>query len=174
MSSKKTTFEAETGAEEAKLAAKTASAVVEEAAEESADVVGDAVAMAEADVKKLQAVSANGYEDLVDLQKDNFEAAVRAGTIVAKGYEAIGKEMMAFTQAALEANLAAVQAVLGAATLREAVDLQRDHLRKTLDEAVAEGGKLGEMSVKLASEAIAPIQARMNATVEHFVKPMAA
>lgn len=174
MSSRKSASQAEVGAEEAKAAATAASAAIEDAAEDAADTVGDAVATAAAEVDEVQVAAARGYDDLVNLQKENFEAAVKAGTIVAKGYEAIGQEMMAFTQTALEANFALAQAVLGAATLRDAVDLQSDHMRKSLDQAVAESGKLRDMSVKLAGEAIAPLQARMSATVERFAKPMAA
>jgi hypothetical protein len=39
---------------------------------------------------------------------------------------------------------------------------------------VAEGTKLGEMSFKVANDAIAPIQARVNVAVEKMAKPIAA
>lgn len=178
MTSKKTVPEAASEAAASETAAPARDSAVGEAVASPAKAAPKAaeagVAMTKVQFEKSQKAAAKGYEDLVGLQKQNFEAAVEAGNIVASGYEAIGKEVMAFTQTAFEANFAAVQAILGAKTLREAAELQREHLRKSLNQTVAESGKLGEMSVKLASEAIEPLQARVNAAVERFLKPMAA
>lgn len=174
MSSKKSSTLAEPVVESDSATIKTTGAVVEESAGGSPVMTPSPLPRAQAAPEKGQQAGLRDYGNLVDLQKANLEAAVKAGTIMANGYEAIGKELAGFAQLALEANLNAAQAILGAETLREVVDLQRDHLRKTLEQALAESGKLGEMSVKLAGEAITPLQARMATAVEQFVKPMAA
>ena len=65
-----------------------------------------------------------GYGDLAAVGQDNLEACVEYGTIVAKGVETLGTEVMSFTQASIEADLAAARDIMAAKTLQEALDLQ--------------------------------------------------
>jgi phasin family protein len=81
---------------------------------------------------------------------------------------------MAFARSSLEGNVAATKAILGAKNLREVVDLQSAYTRKSFDQALAESAKLTEMSVKVANEAMQPIQARVTVTVGKLIKPLAA
>jgi len=70
--------------------------------------------------------------------------------------------------------VATTKALVGATTLRERVDLQTEFSRSRIDSAVAESATLTEMTMALANDAIEPIQISMNATVEKFMKPVAA
>jgi phasin family protein len=99
---------------------------------------------------------------------------VKSGNIAAKGFEALSQEVMAFARSSLEGNVVATKAILGAKDLREAADLQSAHTRRSFDQAVAESAKLTEMSVKVANEAMQPIQARVTVTVGKLIKPVAA
>lgn len=111
--------------------------------------------------------------DFAAAGKDNVEAVVQSGSIVVKGMEALGQELMAFTKAQVEGNVAATKALFGVKSFDEAVKLQGDFARKSFDTAVAEGTKLTEMSVKVANDAVAPIQARVDATVKQIMKQSA-
>ncbi|MCG8358338.1 MAG: phasin family protein [Kiloniellales bacterium] len=132
------------------------------------------LAMTQEQVEKASAAAFQGYDDMTALNKETMDAVVQSGNIVAKGYEAIGKELMAFTQISIEANVAATQAIFGAKNIREVIDLQTQYTRESFDKAMAESAKLSEMSVKLAKDAIEPIQSRVNVTVEKMMKPLAA
>lgn len=136
--------------------------------------VGAAVAAGKETVEKASKAAFKSYDEFTVLNKDNVDAVMKSGAIVAKGYEAIGQEVMAFAKASIEANVATAQALFGAKTLREAVELQTEFTRKAFDDMMAESAKLGEMSVKLANDAARPLQARVNVTVETMMKPVAA
>src|SRR5262249_13347253 len=77
-------------------------------------------------VEKASQTAFKAVEDFQKLSKENIEAYVQASTIVAKGFEQVGKAWMAFTQEALEQSATAAKALLGAKSVREAVDLQTE------------------------------------------------
>jgi len=129
------------------------------------------LAPAKEQVEKAQAQSAKVLEDVTKFQKDNLEAVVSASNVYAKGFETFGKAWYALTQETVEASAAVAKALLGAKTLKEAVDLQTDFAKTTFDKFVAEGTKLSEMSIKVANEALEPINARVNVAVEKLLKP---
>src|SRR3546814_5731394 len=83
-------------------------------------------------------------------------------------------ELMSIAQSAVEANIAATKALLGAKSVRELVDLQTEFSRSRFESLLAESAKLTELGLSLAGNTAAPIQARLNATVEKLVKPQAA
>lgn len=164
-----------------KAVEKAATETVEQAAETVKETATQAVAVTEraveASVAKAKTDSRAafaGYGEFVGLQQEAFDAVMQSGSIMAKGYEAIGKEVLAFTQSSLEANLAAAKAMFGAKSLQEVLEQQAGFARESLDKAMAESAKLGEMTVKMTSEAAAPIQARVNAAVESVTKQIAA
>ena len=134
----------------------------------------EAAAAGKETVEKASKAAFKSYDEFNVLNKDNVDAVMKSGAIVAKGCEAIGQEVMAFAKASIEANVATAQALFGAKTLREAVELQTEFTRKAFDDMMAESAKLGEMSVKLANDAARPLQARVNVTVETMMKPVAA
>jgi phasin family protein len=125
-------------------------------------------------VEKASQTAFKAVEDLQKLSKENLEAYVQASTIFAKGVEQLGKAWMAFTQEALEQSAAAAKALLGAKSVREAVDLQTEWAKSSFDKFVAESTKLSEQTVKTANEAFEPINARLTVAVEKLWKPIAA
>ena len=133
-----------------------------------------AVQLTQEQVTKANSAFIKGYEDMQGFGKETLDALVAAGTIWAKGAEAISKQVMALTQNSMQSSVGAAKAMLGCKTLREAIDLNADYARSNFDALVAEGTKLSEMSFQVANDAIAPIQARVNVAVEKFAKPLAA
>ena len=133
-----------------------------------------AVQLTKDQVEKASQNFFKGYGELAALSKENLEAFVQSSQIVAKGAETFGKEWMGFAQAAVEQNVAAVQNLVAAKTLKELVELQNDWAKKAFDTAVAESAKLSEMGVKTANDAFEPIKTRVNVTVEKLFKQSAA
>jgi phasin family protein len=131
-----------------------------------------AVSTTRTQVEKTSQAVFKGYDDLTVVGKDNIDACMKSGTILAKGLEALGKEVAKYTQASIEKNLAATQTMMGARTLREAVDLQSNYARESFDSLVAETTKLTELSVEVANQAIEPLQTRANVTAEKLFKPL--
>ncbi len=103
--------------------------------------------------------------------KGNVEAAVAAGTVAAKGFEAIGSEVMALTKTCVEDGIAATNAVMGAKTYKEVVDLQAEYAQASLQSFLAAGTRLGEMSVKMTNDVLEPVNVRFTSAVEKFASP---
>lgn len=114
-----------------------------------------------------------GYEEIATLNKAHIEAVVQASTIATKGMESLSREMMNFAQQQLESNVATTKKLFGATTVREVFDLQSELARETFDKLMAESAKMTEMSVKVANEALQPIQTQTSAAVEKATKPAA-
>ena len=174
---KKTGTVAKAGAEVAQsvvdAGVETVEAAVKTGTETAAQNVERAVATTNAQVKKASKAMFAGYGDFSALGQQNIDAMVEAGQIMAVGMESVSRELMSFAKASAEANAAAATKMFSAKTMQEAIDLQNAYARESFDKAVAETGKLTEMSVKLASDAMAPIQSRVNVAVEKLLKPIA-
>lgn len=136
--------------------------------------VEHAVTLAKANVDRASAAAFKGYDELAVLGQGNFEALVQSNSVVAKGIEAIGKEVMAFAQRSMEVNMAQARALIGARDLQEFVDLQNDFAKQRLEATLAETAKLTELSTQVANEAIEPLQKRVDATVQRVLKAQAA
>ncbi len=122
-------------------------------------------------IEKAQAQTTKSFEGMAAFSKENVDAFVTASTLYAKGFENVGKAWYALGQETLEASSAVAKALLGAKTLKEAVDLQTDFAKTTFDKYAAESTKLSEMTIKSANEALQPINARVNVAVEKMLKP---
>ncbi|MGE4220963.1 MAG: phasin family protein [Alphaproteobacteria bacterium] len=115
-----------------------------------------------------------GYDEFTALNQATLDAFMKASNVLVKGYEDIGKEYFKFAQASAEASAEAAKSMMSAKTLKEVVDLQSGYARSSFDTLVAEGTKLNEMTVKVANEAIQPIQTQFNKTMERVFKVSAA
>ncbi len=116
-----------------------------------------------------------GFDDVAAFGKDNIEAVVTAGNIATKGWQDLGAAWFAFVaKGAVDTNVAVMQAMMSVKSPQDLVNIQSSYAKSTFDSFVAEGSKLSEMGVKVTNDAMAPINARVNATVEKFSKPLAA
>jgi phasin family protein len=131
---------------------------------------GQALTVAKEQAEKTSQQLLKGYDDLASFSKDNAEAALASGTIVAKGLETVGKSVYAYAQSSLEAGVSVGKQALTVKTFRELVDLQSSYAKRSFETLVAESTKISELSLKIANEALEPIQARVTATVQKFGK----
>jgi phasin family protein len=115
----------------------------------------------------------HGFEELSAFGKANVDALVEANTIFVKGVEEISKEMFSLTKSSFEQAAAMTSAFLQVKTLKDLVELNADYSKLQYEKLLANSTKLGELTVKLATEASAPIAARANHLVETVVHPAA-
>ncbi len=120
-----------------------------------------------------QAPGFPSYDDAVAFGKDNLEALVKSSTILSRGLQDIGQSLLGLTKDAVEGSVAASQQLLGAKSLKDAIDLQTGVTKANFDKLVEEGSRLSDRSVKLVEEALVPIKERITATVERLGKPIA-
>lgn len=124
--------------------------------------------------EKANEYAFKSYDDFADFGKENIEAVVASSNVLAKGAEVIGKEVAAFTQASVENSMAAAKKMFAVKSPQEFFDLQGKFAKESFDIMLSETTKLQDMSMKIASESSAPINARVNAAVEKISKPIAA
>ena len=109
-------------------------------------------------------------EDFLAFGQSNMDAFVKSSQIWAAGVQDITKQVAATAQASFDDTMAAFKAMAAVKTPKDALDLQANLVRSSLEKAVAETGKVTDASLKLAEQVFAPITAQMNAAVEKFAK----
>jgi phasin family protein len=110
------------------------------------------------------------FGDLASAGRENFDAFLKASTIVTAGYGAIGQAWLEYSRQALEQNAESAKEMLAAKSAQDIVELQSDWAKGAFEGYVAETTKLSEMAVKTVNEAVAPIQSRVDELVTTFTK----
>jgi phasin family protein len=124
----------------------------------------------QAEVKANMDKAVKTAEEMVAFSQGNIEAVVKSSQIWAAGVQEFGKTFAATTQAQLDQAMTTWKALAGVKSLKEAIDLQSDLARSSVETAVAQTGKLTDASLKLAEKALAPITARVTLAVEKFAR----
>ncbi|MCW0233398.1 MAG: phasin family protein [Ferrovibrio sp.] len=140
----------------------------------SKEQVEKAISASTEALEKAFSMSKDRFEDAAKMGKDQVEACVTAGNVATKGFETINAEVMAFTKTQIEDQISAAKAMMGAKTLQELIELQNGFAKSAFEAYTAHTTKLSEVATKVAQDAFAPINAQVQASVEKFVKPLAA
>ena len=104
--------------------------------------------------------------DYNSFAKGNFEAVVEASKIFTAGFQELTGAALAESKAAFETFAAEAKTLATVKTPAELFKLQGDLAIKHFDDAVAYSSKKSEAVLKLASEASAPLSARVTLAVE--------
>lgn len=116
-------------------------------------------------IPAAQPAAGLSYAEFAAFGRDNIEAVVKTGAALSAGAEAIGQEVMGYARAALKSASETARGLLGAKTLDDVVRLQTDLARRHFEEFVAGSMKLSELGMSVASEAFAPWEGRVEATM---------
>jgi len=137
-------------------------------------VADTAYAMENAQTKVKEGVNKviKTAEELVQFNQGNIEAFVRSGQIWAAGVQDLTKQAAASAQASFDETVSTLKALSGVRSVKEAIDLQTNLARSSVEKAVAESSRLADASVKLAEQTLAPLTARVKLAVEKFAKPV--
>ena len=117
-------------------------------------------------VQKAQAQAVKSSEEALAAAKENLDAVVKAGQMLAQGLQDLSKSVVVLTQEAVEESVASTKKLLGAKSLHEAVDIHSAHAKAQIDRLLSEGARLSDSTRKLFEEALAPVQSRLQATVD--------
>ena len=118
--------------------------------------------------QQIAAKSQKAAEELSELAKANVEAIVEAGRIYAGGAKAIGQDAIASGRDRIEQASDAVKTLAEAKSPAEFFQIQSELARASFDRFVAESSKLTERVVKLAGEAVEPLQTRASLNAERI------
>ena len=117
--------------------------------------------------------SQQAMEQLAEVSRGNVEALVDAGKIAVEGARSIGQDVVETGREGVEQAADAVRALAEAKSASEFIQLQSEFARAQFDRFVAESSRLTETFVKLAGEAIQPIQNRATLNAERINKLVA-
>ena len=113
-------------------------------------------------------------EEAAEFGRGNVEAVTKSAQLFAVGFQDIGKQVFAVTQALTDHALESAKALAAVKSLKEAADIQAAFAKASMERSMSEAAKLQEATFKLAETAYAPITARYSLAVEKFSKPLAA
>lgn len=108
------------------------------------------------------------FAEFAGIGRENFDAFVRASTIAAHGYGAIAQHWADFAKATVEQSVETARAVLSTKSVKDAIELQSNFARSTFDRYVSEANKISEIGVKTTTDALAPIQKRVDEVVAKY------
>jgi len=154
----------------------TIESVVKAGADAASQSVDKAVSLTKEHVDaaaKAHSAAFQGYEDILSFSKDNIDALVKSSTILARGLQDLSKSIVSLTQAQIDESVAASKALATAKTLKEVIDLSSSLAKTNFDKLVSESTKLQQLTTKLAEEASAPINSRVEAAVARVTKTAA-
>jgi len=120
---------------------------------------------------KAAAVAGSDFEALMAAGQDNLAACVTCGTIVSKGLETLGNQVMTLAQANIDANMAATKSLMTAKTPHELVDLQTSFARERFEGMAKETAKIGAMTMNVTSQAMEPLRSRFDANTRTALRP---
>lgn len=142
--------------------------------EQAAKTFEQTASAAKEQVEKLSAQLLKLSAELQALNKGNVEALIQSGTIASQGAEDLSREVVAYAQASFDKSVTTGKALLTAKSLKEVIDLQTDYVKSSFDAFTAEASRIQDLTTRVTSAAFAPLNARLNATVETLSKPIAA
>lgn len=113
-------------------------------------------------------------QDAAQAGREQVEAFVQSGTILAKGMEGFVKAYTTLAQETAEKNAQAFKSLMACKTLNEFTEAQSTLARQNLDGLMAGMTQLSELGVKLATEAYEPINDQVSKAVKKATDLMAA
>jgi hypothetical protein len=98
------------------------------------------------------------FDGLQKISKDNMDMAMKSWGAFSKASQAIAVEVADFSKKSFEGSATAVEKLLGAKTMDQAIEVQTSFLKSSYEGFMAEATKLGELYVDLAKETYKPYE----------------
>ena len=86
-----------------------------------------------------------GFEEFQKVGKDGFDAAVRSFGEMNKASQAIAAEVTDYSKKAFEDSTRALEQLIGAKSIEQAIEIQSQYAKKAYDTYVAEMSKIGDV-----------------------------
>lgn len=121
-------------------------------------------------VEEMQDNYSKAYEEYTAMNKNFYSVFIKASGIFAKGAEEVSKAYFDYLKETAESGIEVTKAVLVAKTVNDALDVQTVYAKQAFDTLVAEGSKIGELSVKVANESFDPIKDQIQEAFDKALK----
>ena len=109
---------------------------------------------------------AEGVTSFADFQKESLNALMASAGAFAKGFEKLTAENASFSKAAFEETVATAKAASAAKTLQEAIDLNSEFMRTSVEKNLGQINKVADICSGTAKETVEPLTERYSELVE--------
>ncbi len=113
-------------------------------------------------------------KDAANNGKESMEAFIKSGNIFMKGFEDIAKAYMGLAQTSVEKNTQAVQSLLSCKTITEFTDLHNKWTQQNFDDFMSGTTRLSELTVKVTTDALEPINDQLGKSIKKAGQSLAA
>ena len=103
-------------------------------------------------------------EEIADFSRDNFAAMTKSNMALTEGLQAISEEILGYARSSMTSASQTAAALLGARTFDEVVHLNTELAKSSIETLLARSAKLSEMGASVATETMAPLEGRIEAT----------
>jgi len=101
------------------------------------------------------------YEDFSKYGKEFADTGLKSFASLSKGAQAIATEAGEYTKKSFEAGSAAVEKLLSAKSVEQAIEIQSGFAKRAYDGYMHQMSKIGGMYAELAKEAYKPVEKAM-------------
>jgi hypothetical protein len=129
-----------------------------ETAREATDTAGETVRENAETAERASETAARGYEDLLILSRDNLEGVARASRAVLKGTSDLGSVWASFWNEQVTTGVEAMRSLAECHSRDEALTVQNEFARKSLDRACSQALKSAEVSGEMFTSSLVPLQ----------------
>jgi phasin family protein len=136
---------------------KTASKTAAKATAGAKETVEQVISASSDAMKDTFEKAARAQDELANLSRANFEAAVQSATAAAKGIEELNNEILSYSRQSIEDGIAIAKTAMTAKSAQELMDLQTEYARSAFDAYVGQVTKCGDMLTRTAKECFEPI-----------------
>lgn len=123
-------------------------------------------------VKRAQ--RAPRFEDIGQFNRENAEAFMQTAAAMAKCCEALGVEWVEYAKSSVDHGVATSRDLMTCTCVEDALDVQNRFIKEMLDVYLTESTKMSEISLRMANEAMTPLNERFRAVVDTIQRPFAA
>jgi phasin family protein len=113
-------------------------------------------------------------QDANDFGREGYEAFIKSSTVFARGFEEILKASATLAQTAAEKQSQFIKDALSSKTLNEWTEVQNKIAQENFDDFLSGATKLSEMSVKVITEAVEPLNKQLGKSMKKATDSMAA
>ena len=109
---------------------------------------------------------AESMNTLAEFQKESLNAMMASAGAFAKGFEKLTAESSAFSKSAFEETVATAKAATAAKTLQEALEVNSDFMRESVEKNLGQINKVADICAATAKDTVEPLTARYTDLVE--------
>ncbi len=93
-------------------------------------------------------------QNMMNVLSDNMNIMIKSGQLLAQSFTEMSKTFAQMSQANMEANLAVMKAMMNAKSSEEVLDIQADHIKKSVDKTASDAKSLTDSTSRIAHESI--------------------